>query len=88
VAGLDLLVLPTVFHPKIFLTSAFFAEFLQSLELSGKRVAEIGTGSGILALSGVSATTVRESHLRSKKKFSIRSSPRNRPARGLAWVFR
>jgi hypothetical protein len=42
VAGLDLLVLPTVFHPKIFLTSAFFAEFLQSLELSGKRVAEIG----------------------------------------------
>jgi protein-L-isoaspartate O-methyltransferase len=39
-------VLPSVFHPKIFLTSAFFARFLQSLDLQGKNVVEIGTGSG------------------------------------------
>jgi release factor glutamine methyltransferase len=55
VGGLDLAVLPSVFHPKIFLTSAFFARFLQSLELQGKNVVEIGTGSGILSLSAAKA---------------------------------
>lgn len=55
VEGLDLAVLPSVFHPKIFLTSAFFARFLQSLDLQGKNVVEIGTGSGILSLSAAKA---------------------------------
>jgi release factor glutamine methyltransferase len=55
VAGLDLTVPPTVFHPKIFLTSAFFAKFLQALNLAGKTVVEVGTGSGILALSAAKA---------------------------------
>jgi len=55
VAGLDLTVLPSVFHPKVFVTSRFFAEFLQSLDLTGKSVVEIGTGSGVLALSAAKA---------------------------------
>ena len=55
VAGFRLIVRPMVFHPRYFLTSAFFARFLLKLDLSGKRVADVGTGSGILALAAAQA---------------------------------
>jgi release factor glutamine methyltransferase len=55
VAGLRLVVRPTVFHPRIFLTSEFFAGFVGRLELAGKRVADVGTGSGIIALAAARA---------------------------------
>jgi release factor glutamine methyltransferase len=54
-AGFRLLVPPTVFHPGVFITSGFFASFLSGLDLRGKRVAELGTGSGILALAAARA---------------------------------
>ncbi len=54
-AGFRLIVPPTVFHPRWFLTSEFFASFIAELDLSGKRVADIGTGSGILALTAARA---------------------------------
>lgn len=50
-AGFRLVVRPTVFHPRYFMTSEFFAAFISRLDLSGKRVADICTGSGILALA-------------------------------------
>jgi methylase of polypeptide subunit release factors len=54
-AGFRLVVRPTVFHPRYFITSEFFASFISRQDLNGKRVADVGTGSGILGLAAVRA---------------------------------
>lgn len=54
-AGFRLTVRPTVFHPAYFLTSSFFASFIKRQDWTGKRVADVGTGSGILALAAARA---------------------------------
>jgi methylase of polypeptide subunit release factors len=54
-AGFRMTVRPTVFHPRYFVTSEFFASFIAQLDLRGKRVADVGTGSGILALAAARA---------------------------------
>lgn len=55
VEGFRLTVPPTVFHPKVFLTSKYFARFIGERDLTGKHVAEVGTGSGILSLAAARA---------------------------------
>lgn len=55
VGDLTLEVPPSVFHPGLFITSKMFAKYLRRQDLRGKRVVEIGTGSGILAISAAQA---------------------------------
>ena len=54
-AGMQFRVRPTVFHPRYFISSQRFAEFIATLNLMGKQVIDVGTGAGILAIAAARA---------------------------------
>ena len=47
---LKLIIQPGVFHPGLFFSSTFLAQYIQTLPLRGTRVTEVGCGSGLLSL--------------------------------------
>ena len=81
-AGFRLAVRPTVFHPGWFLTSEFFAHFIGTLDLTGKHVADVGTGSGILALSAARAGAASVLGIDINPN-AVQSVAENAPANGL-----
>jgi len=54
VEGIELTVPPSVFHPTLYFSTGVFASYLRRLPLEGKRVLDMGCGSGILGLIAAS----------------------------------
>jgi release factor glutamine methyltransferase len=50
VCGFELVIRPTVFHPKYFFSSTYLFDFISTLNLVNKQFLEIGCGSGLISL--------------------------------------
>lgn len=50
VRGFNLLIKPTVFHPKYFFSSTYLFDFVSQLDLVNSQFLEIGSGSGLISL--------------------------------------
>jgi release factor glutamine methyltransferase len=50
VRGFELMIKPTVFHPKFFFSSTFLFDFISTLDIENKQFLEIGCGSGLISL--------------------------------------
>ncbi|MFN0158210.1 MAG: methyltransferase [Bacteroidota bacterium] len=53
--GFRLIIPPTVFHPALFFSSKILGRYVAGMPLSGKRVLDMGSGSGIIGLCAARA---------------------------------
>lgn len=56
--GFTFIVYPSVFHPMYFISSKIFAKFISGLELEGKNILDMGSGSGIVSIFAASKGAV------------------------------
>jgi release factor glutamine methyltransferase len=85
IADLDLEVPPTVFHPGIFVTSRMFSNYLRCADFRGRTIAEVGTGSGVLALAAACAGASRVLAL-DVNPAAVDAAARNARANGLSAI--
>ncbi len=53
-SGFTFTVRPTVYNPKDFISSEIFAAYIKTLNLSGKNILDMGSGSGIVSIFAAS----------------------------------
>lgn len=77
--GLTLHILPSVFHPGLFLSTHVFIEFLEQITVQKKRILELGAGSGLIAFVAaqkgaiVTATDINPQALKGLKENAERN---------------
>jgi release factor glutamine methyltransferase len=54
ISGFTFTVPPTVFNPRDYISSGLFADFIKTLELNGKNILDMGSGSGIVSIFAAS----------------------------------
>jgi HemK-related putative methylase len=54
ISGFTFTVRPTVFNPRDFISSEIFAAYIKTLDLTGKYVLDMGSGSGIVSIFAAS----------------------------------
>lgn len=50
IRGLDLKILPSVFHPVLYLSTEIFLDYIIDLKLHNVKVLELGTGNGLISI--------------------------------------
>lgn len=54
ISGFKFTVRPTVFNPRDFISSEIFAAYIKTLDLTGKNILDMGSGSGIVSIFAAS----------------------------------
>lgn len=79
IAGLDLLIGPGVFHPGFFGSSLALLQYLEGRKLRGKKVLDVGCGSGLLGLAAarqgaqVTAVDISPSAVANTRRNAVRN---------------
>lgn len=78
--NLNLIIYPSVFHPGLFYSTQYLISFISQLDLTGKRLLELGAGSGLISMvcakkeAMVTATDINVTALEGIRKNAARNN--------------